>query len=64
MIEWQASVVGRGVLPKEASRHRSAGGAGPGADARPPVVALAAFVPRARAPVGARRAAESADDGG
>ncbi|WP_243683303.1 TadA family conjugal transfer-associated ATPase [Clavibacter michiganensis] len=28
MVEWQASVVGRGVLPGEDSRHRSAGGAG------------------------------------
>ncbi|RIJ62613.1 type II/type IV pathway secretion protein, partial [Clavibacter lycopersici] len=48
MIEWQASVIGRGVLPEEASRHRSAVGAGPGtrgggAEAPP------AFVPRARA---------------
>ncbi|AJW79693.1 TadA family conjugal transfer-associated ATPase [Clavibacter michiganensis] len=63
MIEWQASVVGRGVLPGEASRHRSAGGAGPGADAPPLVVAPAAFVPRARTPVGARRGAGPSDVG-
>ncbi|MBF4617379.1 TadA family conjugal transfer-associated ATPase [Clavibacter sp. VKM Ac-2873] len=55
MIEWQASVGGRGVPPGEASRHRSAGGAGTGADEGPRVVPAAAFVPRARFPGEARR---------
>ncbi|KAF0258227.1 TadA family conjugal transfer-associated ATPase [Clavibacter michiganensis] len=59
MVEWQASVVGRGVLPGEDSRHRSAGGAGPGD--RPLVVAPAAFVPRARTPDVAGRGVASSD---
>ncbi|KDP91565.1 MULTISPECIES: TadA family conjugal transfer-associated ATPase [Clavibacter] len=59
MIEWQASVVGRGVLPGEAPRHRPAGGAGPGD--RPLVVAPAAFVPRPRTPAGAGRGVASSD---
>ncbi|CAQ00305.1 TadA family conjugal transfer-associated ATPase [Clavibacter sepedonicus] len=63
MVEWQASVVGRGVLPGEASRHRSAGGAGPGASARP-LVAAAAFVPRARTPGGTVPGADPSIVGG
>jgi pilus assembly protein CpaF len=48
MIEWQASVVGRGVRSGEASRHPSAGGAGPGDGAHPRPPVPGAFVPRAR----------------
>ena len=48
MVEWQASVVGRGVLPEEGARLRSAGEPG----ASPPVVTSGAFVPRARDPRG------------
>jgi pilus assembly protein CpaF len=49
MIEWQASVVGRGVPSGGASRHPSTGGAGPGDGARSHPPATGAFVPRARA---------------
>ena len=64
MIEWQASVVRRGVLPGEASRYRSAGGAGPGADGWPRIDAPVAFVPRARTPGAVRRGADPSEAAG
>ncbi|WP_317232408.1 TadA family conjugal transfer-associated ATPase [Clavibacter capsici] len=49
MIEWQASVVGRGVRSGEASRHPPTGRAGPGEGAPSRTPGPVAFVPRARA---------------
>ncbi|WP_052129102.1 TadA family conjugal transfer-associated ATPase [Clavibacter michiganensis] len=48
MIEWQASVVGRGVRSGEASRHPPTGVAQPGDEARRRPPGPVAFVPRAR----------------